>query len=194
MNVKPVKDLNLPFKELSELIKPSYEVPDANDYWNKTFTEHLKTDLIMSETSTGSAQYFKKHELIILIGQHDDESLQAGENEFLEDTEKILKKFVSRSWEHEKLNFSGIRASSKQQNILLSQKQYIEKPKPFAKTAFFPDLSSLRSELVREVCTKPDICLLVSSSTQISEKFFRPEDMESSTKFLNIWKQQKTVF
>lgn len=90
--LRAVKEINFLYERSLELIKPLYGFPHANNYWKQTITKHDKTDLSLSETSMYNELYFKQgeEELVGLISQYVDGSLQADKNEFFKNTEQQL--------------------------------------------------------------------------------------------------------
>ena len=92
--LKPSKEFELSQDEILELVKPLYGLSDSGDYWNRTITRHLREDLNMNAT-VGDLSLFVKHiedKLIGLTGIYVDDSLLCGNDAFLKETDKSLKK------------------------------------------------------------------------------------------------------
>ena len=49
--LKPGKEFELPTNHILKLLRPLYGLVDSGDYWNETFSNHIKNDLGMKSSA-----------------------------------------------------------------------------------------------------------------------------------------------
>lgn len=80
--LKPGKDLQIEGNQLLKLLRPLYGLSKSGDYWNTTFSNHIKNDLKMANAISDYSSFFKtvRNKLIGLAGTYVDDIICAGNN------------------------------------------------------------------------------------------------------------------
>ena len=93
--LKPGKDFEISGNRLLKLLRPLYGLSDSGDYWNTTFSKHIKEDLKMTPTIEDYSFFFKKTrgKLVGVPGTYVDDIVSSGteafENEYKKNKRKI---------------------------------------------------------------------------------------------------------
>ena len=168
--LKPGKDFELPSGHLLKLLRPLYGLADSGDYWNETFAQHIKQDLKMKATAQDMSFFFRKvgNKLKGLIGTYVDDTLFSGDPDFLQHTNKTLRKFDSKERKFDTTRFAGVYIESKGDGYIVHQESYAEKLQLLDIRSSFEEFRSSRSQLTWLIHTRPDICASVNLLAQVT--------------------------
>jgi Reverse transcriptase (RNA-dependent DNA polymerase) len=147
--VKPTKEFILEPGKILKLLRPLYGLADSGDYWGRTLLNHLQGDLGMESTIDDTALLFKRKgdKLIGLCASYVDDTLQAGNSDFIKLSEQTINKFKCRPREWNNVQFAGVEIESKDSEIIMHQRRYISKLKTLDKDVTFSHLRSFRAKL-----------------------------------------------
>lgn len=108
--LKPSKEFEISSNEVVKLLKPLYGLAGSGDYWSATVSDHIKNDLGMEATAGDISLFFKliHSKLSGLICSYVDNSLIAGDPEFLSLTDKKLNKIENKPMKMPKFKFAGV--------------------------------------------------------------------------------------
>jgi Reverse transcriptase (RNA-dependent DNA polymerase) len=172
--VKPTKEFVLEPGKILKLLPPLYGLSDSGDYWGRTLSNHLKGDLGM-ESTTGDPDFLFKRKggkLIGLCAAYVDDTLQAGNSDFIKLSEQSINKFQCRPREWNNVQFAGVEIESKESEIIMHQCRYISKLKTLDKDATFSQFRSFRAKLSWITQTRPDISFTDAFASQITVDVF----------------------
>lgn len=172
--MKPSKEFEIPAGHLLKLLKPLYGLSDSGDYWNVTFKDHIQSDLGMESTVSDKSLFFKlvQKKLQGLMGTYVDDSLLAGDDEFLKLSEKTIEKFESKEREFDNIRFAGVYIETLENGFRLHQKSYIERLQLLNSNASFEDLRRARAKLSWLIHTRPEVCVAASMLAQVTSSTF----------------------
>lgn len=172
--LKPGKDLEIEGGKLLKLLRPLYGLSDSGDYWNTTFSDHIKNDLGMKATLEDYSFFFKKarKQLIGLMGTYVDDVITAGAAEFEKQSEATSKKFECKAREYDSFRFAGVYLQKLDDGHLIHQKSYIERLEYLQDTATYTQFRSARARLTWIQYTRPDISSVVNFLSQVTDKKF----------------------
>lgn len=179
--VKPSKEFRLPKDTLLKLLKPLYGLSDSGDYWYSTFTRHLKDDLHMTPTFSDPALFFKviHGQVTGLIGSYVDDTISAGNNDFVELSKLTEHTFDSKQRKYDTFKFSGMEIESlPNDSFRIHQQTFAKKISKLPENCSFSDFRSKRQELAWLVHTRPDIACAVNRSAQITESSFKEANVK----------------
>lgn len=172
--LKPGKDFEIEGRKLLKLLRPLYGLSDSGDYWNTTFSEHIKKSLGMTTTLEDYSFFFKKArgQLTGLLGSYVDDVISAGTREFENESHVTETKFDCKPREYDSFRFAGIYIQKLADGHILHQKSYIERLKTLPNTATYTEFRSTRARLTWIQYTRPEISAVVNFLSQITEKSF----------------------
>jgi hypothetical protein len=170
--VVPPAELGLADDYLLKLLKPLYGLSDAGDYWSRTMYEHHAKALKMTPSVNDNSFFFKRGNagLTGLALVHVDDSLRAGDSEFIEEARVTAKTFDSKRNAEMVLGFCGITLMLSP--LQLSQAAYISKLNKLADNADFAAFRSTRAKLAWCLNTRPDISIDVANMASITSTTF----------------------
>ena len=192
--LKPSKEFELSSNQLLKLLKPLYGLADSGDYWNFTFADHIKKDLHMTNTAGDLSLFFKSAhgKLCGLMGTYVDDSLLAGNHQFVQHTNKTLQKFDSKDREFDNTRFAGVYINTQKNGFLLHQKEYIKRLKKASTSSTFREFRSTRAQTTWMIHTRPDICCTVNMLAQVTEANFNKKHIRLLNKIINQLKSTPT--
>lgn len=98
--------------ELVRLLGPTYDICETEDYWGSALDQHLTDDLSMFSMKNNSGIYAwespNSNEVSAVTGTYVEDSLNAGDNEFMKHTEATSPKCESKSRILNDLDFYGL--------------------------------------------------------------------------------------
>jgi Reverse transcriptase (RNA-dependent DNA polymerase) len=182
--LKPSKEFGLPPDHLLELVKQLYGLPDAGDYWENTMTKNLREDLQMKNISGDMSLFYKSisKRLQGLNGTYVDDSLLAGNDNFMKLSDKTMQLFESRDREMDNNKFAGVNIVTKSAGFETQQRDYIEKLSILPTEAPFSDFRSKRAQLAWITHTRPDICCAVNMAAQVTEGKYTEKNINDLNK------------
>jgi hypothetical protein len=126
-------------RQLLKLLRPLYGFADSGDYWGRTLSNHLRKDLGMESTTGDIALFFKiiQEKLGGLCATYVDDTLQAGDQTFVELSELTQRRFQCRPREWNNIEFAGVEIETKESEFVVHQQRYISKLIPLSKDATF---------------------------------------------------------
>ena len=169
--LKPGKEFELPSGHLLKLLRPLYGLADSGNYWNETFANHIKNDLKMKPTALDISFFFKKAngKLKGLAGTYVDDTLFAGDTEFLDHTEETSRRFESKDRELDSTRFSGVYIENKGNGFAIHQSNYVDRLEELGSNATFEQFRSARAQLTWLIHTRPDICARANILAQVTK-------------------------
>lgn len=172
--IRPTKEFQLSSDQLLRLLKPLYGLADSGDHWNVTMAKHLKADLTMTPTALDISMFFKSVQgrLSGVTGVYVDDSLSAGNNDFLQDTDKTQAKFESREREFDNFTFAGVEVTTVPEGIRLHQETYAKNIHLLPSDCSFSQFRSAQMKLQWLVHTRPDIACATNRCAQVTEEQF----------------------
>lgn len=173
--IQPSKEFELNENQVLKLLKPLYGLADAGDYWGKTMSSHLRNDLEMETTTSDAAFFFKRagEKLQGMCATFVDDSLHAGDEDYVQLTDKTMQRFECREREWDDVTFAGMQIDTKVGEFHVHQKRYIDKLTPLSTGATtFAQYRSFRVKLAWITNTRPDITCAVAKAVQVTEKQF----------------------
>lgn len=178
--LKPGKDLELNGNQLLKLLRPLYGLSDSGDYWNTTFSDHIKNDLKMKNTVSDYSFFFKtiRGKLLGLAGTFVDDIICAGSNEFEKDTMSTAKRFECKPKEYDTFRFAGVYIEKLSDGHLIHQKDYINRLQNISDDSTFPQFRSARARLAWIQYTRPEISARVNFLSQTTESTFNSKKVQ----------------
>jgi Reverse transcriptase (RNA-dependent DNA polymerase) len=137
--IKPTKEFSMGPGQLLKLLRPLYGLADSGDYWGRTLANHLRKDLGMKSTTGDPALFFKniQEKLSGLCATYVDDTLQAGDQKFVELSELTQMRFQCRPREWNNVEFAGVEIEAKESEFVVHQQRYISKLILLSKDATF---------------------------------------------------------
>jgi hypothetical protein len=111
----------------------------------------------MESTIGDPALLFKRKgdKFIGLCAAYVDDTLQAGNSDFIKLSEQTNNEFQYRPREWNNVQFAGVEIESKESEIIIHQRRYISKLKTLDKDATFSQFRSFRAKLSWITQTRP---------------------------------------
>lgn len=172
--LRPSKEFELESTHVLKLLRPLYGLADSGDYWNATYSDHIRKDLNMELSATDMSFFFKKvrGKICGLLGTYVDDTIFCGDKQFEDITSATSKRFESKEKEWDKFRFAGVYIETLQDGFIIHQKNYIDRLKNLDKKSTFDDFRSARARLAWLIHTRPEICVNVSMMAQVTEDTF----------------------
>lgn len=135
--------------ELLELLKPLYVLTDSVDYWQETFSRHLKGDLNRQPIARDLAIFTKsiKDCLRGMVGVYLDDTMATWMREFDEASRLTERTFDSKGRSYDNVSFAGIEIMRTKQGYIMHQGRYADKLMALDTNADFDAFRSLRHHL-----------------------------------------------
>lgn len=161
---KPTEEFRLSANQLLKLLKPLYGLADSGDYLHKTFSKHLRQDLMMTPTSGDLSLFFKvvKGKLCGLTGAYVDDTIGAGDAQFEQDSKATGLRFQSKDRENDNFQFAGIQLDKLEDGFLMHQERFARKISRLSKDCTYAQFRSKRHEQAWLTHTRPDISAAVN--------------------------------
>jgi hypothetical protein len=99
----------------------------------------------------------KGDKLMDLCAGYVDDTLQAGNSDFIILSEQAINKFQCRPRERNNLQFAGVKIESEESEIIIHQRRYVSKFKTLDKNATFSQFRSFRAKLSWITQIRPEI-------------------------------------
>lgn len=172
---KPNKDFEIDGNKLLKLLRTLYGPSDSGDYWNTTFSDHIKTDVGMQTTPADYRFFIKKEraKLMGLMGTYVDDTISAGSPELEELNKKKEQKFESKAKEYYNFRLAGVYVKKLTAGCWLLQESYIKRLNPLSTTCDFSHFRSARARLTLIQHTTPEIAATVYFLSQCSNDNFK---------------------
>ena len=121
--VRPTKEFKLDEGQLLKLIKPLYGLSESGDHWFSTMSSHLMHDLDMQRTAVDVSLFFKRlhNRLSGLCGVCVDDTINAGDDDFVEDCDATQEHFNSHKRVFDRFKFAGTEICTVEEGIFLHQ-------------------------------------------------------------------------
>lgn len=160
------KEFGLESSQLFKLLKPLYGLADSGDYWHVTFADHLRQQLGMTPATGDHSLFFKtfKRKLIGLIGAYVDDTIGAGNRQFMEESKISGQNFQSKPRTHNNFQFAGIHFENIEEKYLLHQKSYARRIRLLSNGCRFSEFRSKKQELAWHTLTWPDLAAVVNQA------------------------------
>ena len=193
--LKPGKEFELPSGHILKLLRPLYGLADSGDYWSETFAHHMKNDLKMNSTAEDISFFFYKasEKMKGLAGTYVDDTLFAGDDEFLVHTNKTSNKFDSKSRQFDHIRFAGVYIDHNKDGFLLHQSSYIDRIEELDLNANFEIIRSARAQLTWLVHTRPDICAAANILAQVTKDTFTQKHIKEFNKLVKYLKKTANI-
>lgn len=172
--IRPTKEFELAPNQLLKLLRPLYGLTESGEYWNYTFSEHMRKDLDMTQ-AVGDLSLFFKHvngKLAGLAGTYVDDSMLSGNAKFMDSTAATAKRFESKEKTLDNFVFAGLEVSTTDKGFCLHQRKQVAKLAALPATPSFKDFKSKLMSLGWITHTRPDISCRVAQLAQVTEESF----------------------
>lgn len=172
--LQPGKDLEIHGDILFKLLRPLYGLSDSGDYWQTTFSGHIKNDLKMSEALSDYSLFFKRSrdELIGLSGTYVDDIISAGTKQFEKNAEKTSQRFDCKKKVYGSFRFAGIYVKKLMNGHKIHQESYINRFEELRNDCSYATFRSARARLTWIQHTRPEIAAVMNIISQYTDKNF----------------------
>lgn len=166
--LKPGKEFEIEGNKLLKLLRPLYGLSDSGDYWNTTFSDHIKKDLNMASTVADYSFFFKmvRGKLMGLMGTYVDDTISAGTEDFEKHTNITESKFESKPTEFDNFRFAGVYVKKISEGYMIHQESSISRLKLLDPGCTFQEFRSARARLTWMQHTRPEIAAIVNFLSQ----------------------------
>jgi hypothetical protein len=148
------------------------------------------------ESTTGDPALFSKNiqeKLSGLCARYVNDTLQAGDQKFVELSELTQRRFQCRPREWNNVEFAAVEIETKESEFVVHQQRYISKLMPLSKDATFKQFRSLRAKLSWITQTRPDVSCAVALAAQVTEDRYNGDPGEYIKQLNRFIKHQKKI-
>lgn len=156
--------------------------------------DHLKNDLGMQKAASDMGLFFRKTRGMLsgLIGTYVDDSMLAGDPDFLRHTDQTLQKFDSKGREMDNTSFAGVYIETLEKGFKLHQKSYAKRIEKLPMDCSFKDFRSRRAKIAWLIHTKPNIACDLSMLAKVTQESFNTNNVKKLNKFIDEIKENPT--
>jgi Reverse transcriptase (RNA-dependent DNA polymerase) len=175
--------------QVLKLRKPLYGLSDAGDYWQATLGRHMRADLKMHPTAGDISMFYRRVQdrLSGLAGTVVDDSLLAGDQPFLQHTDKSLQRFDSKPRRFAPTPFAGVDILlGPAGSYILSQTSYAQRMTALPRDCNFDSFRSRRAQLAWLTYTRPEIVCAVNTAAQVTCETFCVETVTALNSAIGI--------
>lgn len=175
------KEMGLRKGQILKVLRPLYGMPESPIHWYKTYLDHHREELKMSQASLDPCLLYKHDasgNLAGVIGLQVDDTVFAGTKEFISEENVASLRFPNKGKEtatEKELRFNGIDVSFTQGKLIARQNKYISKVERVKKNHLptFEEFRSARAKYAYAAySTMPDILIFVAQLSQVTQTVY----------------------